>query len=75
MFGAFDDTWDNWRFQIEQYLDAGDTVVVIGRYEATCRATGKPMRSPAAHVYDTADGKITRFRQFTDTKLIWDAMH
>ena len=32
------------------------------------------MRSPAAHVYDLADGKVIRFRQFTDTKVIWDAM-
>ncbi len=74
VFKTFNHDWDQWKFEIEQYLDAGETIIVIGTYSGVHRGTGKSMRSPAAHVYDLADGKVTRFRQFTDTKVIWDAM-
>lgn len=74
VFKTFNHDWENWRFDIEEYLDAGETIIVIGTYSGVHRGTGKSMRSPAAHVYDLADGMVTRFRQFTDTKVIWDAM-
>ncbi|HEY9767443.1 MAG TPA: nuclear transport factor 2 family protein [Coleofasciculaceae cyanobacterium] len=75
VFKAFDDNWESWSFDIEQYLDAGKTVIVIGSYAGRNRSTGKSFCSSAAHVYDLCDGKVSRFRQFTDTKVIWDAMN
>ena len=74
VFKAFNNDWDSWQFHIEEYLDAGRSVVVLGFYEGIHRVSGKSFRSPAAHVYDLMGGKVTRFRQFTDTKVIWDAM-
>ncbi|NJR60864.1 MAG: nuclear transport factor 2 family protein [Cyanobacteria bacterium CRU_2_1] len=74
VFKAFDDNWEFWLFDIEQYLDAGETVIVIGSYAGRYHSTGKSFRASAAHVYDLCNGKISRFRQFTDTKVIWDAM-
>jgi len=74
VFKTFNHDWDQWKFEIEQFLDAGETIIVIGMYSGVHRGTGKSMRSPAAHVYDLAGGLVTRFRQFTDTKVIWDAM-
>lgn len=74
VFKAFNQDWESWSFEMEQYLNAGETLVVIGSYAGRHRGSGKSFRSPAAHVYDIRDGKVCRFRQFTDTKLIWDAM-
>jgi hypothetical protein len=74
VFKAFNNDWDSWRFQIEEYLDAGSSVVVLGFYEGIHRVSRKSFRSPSAHIYDLVDGKVARFRQFTDTKVIWDAM-
>jgi uncharacterized protein len=74
VFKAFNQDWESWSFAIEQYLDAGETIVVIGNYTGRHRLSGKSFCSPAAHVYDLRDGKVSRFRQFTDTKVIWDAM-
>jgi len=75
VFKAFNNDWELWSFDIEQYLDAGETVIVIGRYTGRHRLSGKSFSSPAAHVYDIRKGKVFRFRQFTDTKVIWDAMN
>lgn len=74
VFKAFNDDWEAWSFEIEQWLDAGETIVVIGSYIGEHRLPGRVLRSPAAHVYDLQNGKVWRFRQFTDTQLIWDAM-
>jgi len=75
VFRAFDQTWEGWAFEIEQVIEAGQTIVVIGRYTGRHRDTGRRFRSAAAHVYDVADGRVARFRQFADTKPIWDAMN
>ncbi|MEA5595193.1 nuclear transport factor 2 family protein [Rivularia sp. UHCC 0363] len=72
VFKAFNNDWESWRFEIEEYLDAANSIVVIGFY-AGVHLSKKSFRSNTAHVYDLADGKVTRFRH-TDTKLIWDTM-
>lgn len=58
----------------EQFLDAGGHVVVLGRYEGRSKSTGKRFAAPFAHVYSVSDSKITKFRQYTDTKSIQDAL-
>lgn len=73
VFEAFNRDWKSWSFQIEEYLDAGDSIIVIGFYQGTHKASGKSFRSDAAHIYDLVDSKVTKFRQFADTKVIWDA--
>ncbi|MBE9004855.1 nuclear transport factor 2 family protein [Fortiea sp. LEGE XX443] len=75
VFKAFKNDWESWSFDIEQYLDAGETIIVIGSYTGCHQMSGKSFHSPAAHVYDIDHGKVCRFRQFTDTKIIWDAMN
>ncbi len=32
VFKSFDTEWSDWKFVIEEYLDAGDSIVVIGHY-------------------------------------------
>jgi uncharacterized protein len=66
-FGALRSEWTGFQAQVEEYLDAGDTVVALGRYTGTHSVTGKAMAAVFAHVYDVRGGKITRYRQYTDT--------
>ena len=65
--------WDNWRARVTEWHDAGATVIAIGVYEGTYKATGKQLVAAFAHVYDIKDGRVVRFRQFTDTALILEA--
>ena len=74
VFKAFGDDWTTFSFETEQMVDADETVVVVGAYAGRHRETGKEFRAAAVHVFELAAGKVTRFRQFTDTKTIWDAM-
>lgn len=59
---------------VEEFLDAGQNVIVIGRYQGVGKSTGNFFDSPFAHVYTLKDSKITRFRQYTDTYEIRNAV-
>ncbi|MGK7950408.1 MAG: nuclear transport factor 2 family protein [Xenococcaceae cyanobacterium] len=74
VFQANNNNWEDFAYQIEEFLDAGNTVIVTGRYTGRNRISGKLMSAAAAHIYDLRDGKVYRFRMFADTKIIWDAM-
>lgn len=67
VFARLGSEWDGFAALPEEYLDAGDTVVVLGRYRGTCKATGHALDAQLAHVWRVADGKATAFQQYTDT--------
>ena len=70
VFAGLHSEWNDWRVEIDEYLDAGEkdeNVVVLGHYAGTHAVTGRPMTAVFAHVYDLDKGRITRFRQYTDT--------
>ena len=73
VFKRFEDDWSEWRFEADEYMDAGRSVIVIGSYHGRHRRSGKVFRAAAAHVYDLKDGKLSRYRQFTDTRVIAEA--
>ncbi|MEM8674834.1 MAG: nuclear transport factor 2 family protein [Cyanobacteria bacterium P01_G01_bin.67] len=74
VFKRFDSDWQSWSFEIEEYLDAGTSVIVVGLYQGVHRVSEKSFHSSAVHIYDLVRGKVTRFRQFADTKVIWDVI-
>lgn len=59
--------WDEFTADPHDFLDAGEHVVVLGRYRGRAKGTGKPLDVPFVHVWTYRDGKATRFRQFLDT--------
>jgi ketosteroid isomerase-like protein len=59
--------WETFGADPDEFLDAGDQVVVLGRYRGVAKATGKRLDVPFVHVWTLADGRAIRFRQFLDT--------
>jgi ketosteroid isomerase-like protein len=59
--------WDGFAVAVDEILDAGDAVVVLGRYLGTYKATGESMRAQLAHIWRIADGKAVAFQQYADT--------
>ncbi len=59
--------WDNFQVIPAEFHDAGETVVVTGRYKGTYKATQTPLDSQFAHFWRLRDGKVTEFQQYTDT--------
>jgi uncharacterized protein len=73
VLAKFRTEWTSWQAVVTEWMDAGHAIVALGEYRGTHRATGKSTVAAFAHVYEVRDGRITRFRQFTDTAKISDA--
>ena len=67
IFARLGTDWEGFAAVPDEYLDAGDTVVVLGRYHGTFKATGETLDAQLAHVWRLEDGKAVAFQQYTDT--------
>jgi uncharacterized protein len=67
VFARIAGEWDGFGAQVEEVLDAGDTVVALGRYNGTYKATGKAQDTQFVHVWRIEDGKAARFQQYANT--------
>ena len=66
--------WDGWSATPHEHIEEGNTVITLGEYSGTCKATGKSMKVPLVHVWRLETGKIQSFVQHTDTALVREAM-
>ena len=74
VFGPLMSDWDGFSVTANELIDGGDTIVSLGRYAGTFKATGKAMSADFAHVWTLRDGKAVRFRQYVDSPLVQEAM-
>jgi uncharacterized protein len=66
--------WDGWTAHDDRYVVDGEDVVVLARYTARHRSTGKALAVRVAHHFVVRGGLIVRFEQFADTALVRAAM-
>lgn len=62
--------WDGFAAVPAELVAEGDTVVALGNYSGTYKATGKAISVPFVHVWKLAGGKVKSFRQHTDTAVV-----
>ncbi len=74
VFAKFRLEWDVWQAVVSEWIDSGNTIVAIGEYRGTYKATGRSMIAAFAGVYRVRDGRIVSFHQYTDTAMIAAAM-
>ena len=66
--------WDGFLTHVDEYIDAGDKIIVLGRYRGVYRATGRAIDAQVCTIYTVCDGLIVRWQQYTDTAQIRAAM-
>jgi ketosteroid isomerase-like protein len=60
------DAWDDWEVEVEDYLDAGERVVVIFTQRARSKASGIPVDMRFAQVYSSfRDGAALRMEMYS----------
>lgn len=67
IFFRYANDWENFHVSPAQFFDAGDTVIVTGRYTGTYKASKKSLDAQFAHVWHITNGKVSTFQQYTDT--------
>jgi ketosteroid isomerase-like protein len=61
--------WDGFAAVPSEFVADGATVVALGEYSGTYKATGKSFKAPFAHVWKLEGGKVASFQQHTDTAV------
>jgi ketosteroid isomerase-like protein len=67
VFARIGAEWEGFGAHPEEIIDGGDTVIALGRYRGTFKATGRPLDAQLVHVWRIVDGKAAVFQQYTDT--------
>nr|WP_309696719.1 nuclear transport factor 2 family protein [Armatimonas sp.] len=66
--------WDGFAAVPHELVAEGETVVALGQYSGTYRATGKSFSAPFVHVWKFKDNGIASFTQHTDTAVVQSAL-
>ena len=66
--------WHDYAAVPHEIIDGGDSVVALGKYSGTYKATGKSFKADFAHVWKLKDGKAVRFMQYADTAVVQRAL-
>lgn len=74
VFARLGSEWEGFRVVPNEFIDGGDTVVVLGRYAGTYNETGKSFEADFAHVWTLRNGKAVRFRQLVDSAFVQEAL-
>jgi hypothetical protein len=64
------ETEDFQQFEPRELVAQGDTVVAIGSYRATAKATGRTFESDFVMVFTFRNGRVVAFREFTDSAAL-----
>lgn len=73
VFASLPETWDGFRADPDDMIDAGERVVVTGRFGGRARGGGE-LDAPFAMVFELRDGRIVRYRSYADTARVAAAL-
>jgi ketosteroid isomerase-like protein len=54
-------------FEPERFFADGDIVIVLGRYAARVKSTGRTAQTDWVHAFTLRDGKVAKYREYYDT--------
>ncbi len=74
LFMRLGSEWDAFTVHVGTLEDAGDAVVMEGRYSGRYKASGKSLDSQVCHVLRFRDGKLVSFQQYADTAQLQTVM-
>jgi ketosteroid isomerase-like protein len=60
------EAWDERRLQAEEFIDAGDRVVVLVREFRRGRGSGIELETDTAAVFEVRDGRVVRIQGYMD---------
>ncbi len=67
VFARIRHDFDSFELHPTDFHDAGETVIVEGRYRARAAGVVDPLDAQVCHVWTVRDGKLAGFQQYTDT--------
>jgi ketosteroid isomerase-like protein len=72
-FQLLNETTEFSSFEPQEFIAQGDRVIALGTYKGKAKATGRSFESSWAMSFALRDGKVLKFREYTDTGAIGSA--
>ena len=60
------EVWENYRIEADEFIDAGDRIVVVGRARGTARASGLELDQSLFLLWTARKGKLASLEVFRD---------
>jgi ketosteroid isomerase-like protein len=70
VIGIIPENFTEFNIEIDDFVDGGDKIVMVGYYTGKWKTTGKKFKANATHTWTFKDGKAVRFFQAVDTAEI-----
>ena len=74
LFMSLGSEWDGFAVDVAQLHDAGEYVIMEGRYSGTYKPSGKNIDAQVCHVLHFRNGKLARFQQYVNTAQLQAVM-
>lgn len=74
MIGEIANNWEDFSVTPDEFVDGGDTVVVLGHTQARAKATGRDVKVPFVHIWRMSGGKANRVQTLSDTAELVKAL-
>jgi uncharacterized protein len=74
LFADLGSYWESFSITPDEFIESGDTVVVLSHAEAKGKDTGTEVKLPWVHIWRFSDGKVTEVQALTDTALAANAL-
>ena len=74
LFMRLGSEWENFTLSVRVLHDAGEVVVMEGRYTGTYKPSGRSIDAQVCHVLRFRDGKLSSFQQYVDTGQLQEMM-
>lgn len=74
LFMRIGSEWNGFTITVRELHDAGEHVVMEGRYTGTYQPSGRSIDAQACHVLRFRDGKLSSFQQYVDTAQMQTVM-
>jgi ketosteroid isomerase-like protein len=60
--------WDEWDFEVERFIDCGDSVLVVAHERGRGATSGASVSARNYMAFTIREGKIARFQEFYDER-------
>ena len=74
VFGQLPQYWDEFSVIPDEWLEDGNTVVVLGHLEGRAKSSGEQVKVPWVHVWRMRDRKAERIQVLEDTAVLAKAL-
>jgi uncharacterized protein len=73
VFMRMGERFERFSIRVDEIFAADDKVIMLGVYLGAFKSTAKPFEAQVAHIWTVANGKVTKFQQYTDTYALKEA--